>query len=240
MASVCACGEFFHVDDNGELCLNPGSTGLRERLIYTEGTHQWRREDYPWLARLHVRVQAAGGGSAGGQAGPGTLVARAGGAGGGYSESLLTVDQVGGFETIIVGDGGTAGIGNNDGGPGGNSSFGGLIVANGGAGSPAEMAPGDTPEVANGVAGPPAGTGQRAQGGGAGEGAIRLNAAQGLAGAGGESVLGHGGFGRSSRGGGSAPRGRGGGAGGAQTRVVTDRFDGAPGGPGLVIVDLYA
>lgn len=64
MASVCACGEYFNVDDTGELCLNPGTMGLRRVIVHkSPGTYQFRKADYPWLARIRVKVQGGGGGS---------------------------------------------------------------------------------------------------------------------------------------------------------------------------------
>lgn len=240
MANVCVCGEYFHVDESGELCMIPGSMGLREHLVYLDvGTYQFRPEDYPWLARLRVRVQAAGGGSAGAEAGSGECVARAGGAGGAYAESILDVEQLGAVETIVVGEGGVPGVGNEDGGVGGASSFGGLVSAPGGAGSLAAMEPGDSLMFGGGTTGPTAGVGDYSQGGGAGMGAIRLSSTQGLAGQGGASMLGHGGVGRTSRGAGTPARGRGAGAGGALSRNSDTVFEGFRGGHGQVLLELY-
>lgn len=84
MAAVCACGEYFNVDDTGELCLNPGTMGLRKVVQYgSAGTYKFTKADYPWLARVRVRVQAGGGGSAGADADPKQLISRPGGSGGG-------------------------------------------------------------------------------------------------------------------------------------------------------------
>lgn len=241
MAGACVCGEYFNVDDDGQLCLNPGTMGLREVLVFDDpGITQFAKGDYPWLARVRVKVQGGGGGSAGADAdtGVGELVARPGGGGGGYSESLIDVALLGTSETIVVGAGGTAGIVNGPGGAGGASSFGGVVVANGGPGAPAAMGSGTAPETTDGIAGAAVGTGDITMGGGPGAGSLRLAAFQGLAGSGGESYLGHGGVARHTNGPGTAPNGYGGGAGGSFSVNNSDQV-GAAGGKGVVIVELY-
>ncbi|MBP2703543.1 hypothetical protein JOL79_06985 [Microbispora sp. RL4-1S] len=237
--AVCVCPDYLRVDENGHLCVVPGSLGWRQRLIFsTPGTATFQKATYPWLARVFVQVQGAGGGSAGANAASGQLVARPGGAGGGYSESLLDVASLPAAVTVTVGAGGLAGGSTTAGGKGGDSSFGTLVAATGGDGGTVFMASGTTPNSATGVAGPFAGTGDYRQGGGGGGGAIRLSATEGMAGEGGESRLGHGGFSRGSEGPGTASRGFGGGAGGAlSTGTAQPGFEG---GDGIVIVDLYA
>lgn len=240
MASVCACSDYFTVNDDGELCLIPGRQGLRQIIKFTDpGADQFEIADYPWAARIRVKVQAAGGGSAGANADTGTAVVRPGGAGGGYSESaMIAVSALGAVETVVVGAGGSGGSGNSAGTAGGNSAFGGLVTANGGDGSPANMPSGTEPSTANGVAGPFAGVGFIALGGGAGGSAIRLNEDYGVAGSGGDSFLGTGGLGRSGDGPGLGPRGFGGGAGGS-TSLGGDSNAGGDGGGGIVIVEIY-
>ena len=239
MASVCVCSDYFVVNDDGELCLVPGQQGLRQVLYFKEpGTYQFRKDEYPWLARVRARVQAAGGGAAGARAANDQLVARNGGAGGGYSEALIDVSALGAVETVVVGAGGSAGGADSDGGAGGNSSFGGFATANGGAGGTSGMTSGASMVCYSGIAAPPAGTGDWAQGGGKGGGTFRLTGFQGQSGEGGDSYLGHGGFQRSSDGGGGAPRGYGGGAAGAFARDGATS-NGTAGGDGIVIVELY-
>lgn len=59
------CDTYFTVNDDGELCLKPGTVGLRRILTFKEpGTFQFEKTDYPWLARVKVRVEGGGGGSA--------------------------------------------------------------------------------------------------------------------------------------------------------------------------------
>lgn len=239
MANVCVCDEYFTVNDTGELCLLPGRQGLRQIVRYTApGTYLFRKGNYPWLARVRVRVQAGGGGAAGAQAAKDELVANPGAAGGGYSESLLDVSALGPWETVVVGAGGDAGGPASDGGNGGNSSFGGLVTANGGAGGQAVMSSDKTPVCYSGTAGPLAGSGQIATGGGPGGGCFRINGSQGQSGGGGESHMGHGGYQRSATGGGGGGRGYGGGAAGGVARDGSSA-NGTAGSGGGVWVELY-
>lgn len=239
MAQVCVCSDYFTVDDDGSLCLIPGSMGLRDVLVFSDpGTFQFEKADYPWLANVRVKVQAGGGGAAGAQADAGELVATVGGAGGGYSEQFIAVGSLGASESIVVGAGGSAGDFDTAGGVGGNSSFGGFAVANGGAGGTVGMSSGSAVSAFSGVPGPLAGVGELKTGGGASGGALRLSGFEGQSGQGGESHLGHGGFQRSNNGGGGASRGYGGGAAGALARNNTT-VGGTAGGSGIVIVELY-
>jgi hypothetical protein len=239
VASVCVDPTYFTVTDSGQLSLVPGVEGLRAVVYFKDpGTHQFVKADYPWLARLRIRVQAGGGGAAGASAGKSQVSAQPGGAGGGYAEVHHGVSILGAVETVVVGAGGTAGSATADGGTGGNSSFGGLATANGGAGGTSVMSGGTDPVSFSGIPGPLAGIGNLVIGGGAGGGALRLNGSDALSGAGGDSVLGHGGAQRSSTGGGGAPRGYGGGAAGALAKDGIS-VNGTPGGDGIVIVELY-
>lgn len=239
MAQVCVCSDYFVVDDDGSLCLVPGSMGLRQVLYFDQpGNFSFEKADYPWLANVRVKVQAAGGGAAGAQADAGELVATVGAAGGGYSESFIAASSLGALENITVGAGGTAGDFDTDGGTGGASSFGGFATANGGGGGTVGMTTGTGAVAFSGIAAPLAGVGQFRTGGGAGGGALRLTGNQGQSGQGGESHLGHGGFQRSSNGGGGATRGYGSGAAGALARNNTT-VEGTAGASGIVIVELY-
>ncbi|OKI55285.1 hypothetical protein AMK17_19630 [Streptomyces sp. CB00072] len=230
MASVCACGEYFNVSAEGELCLNPGVMGLREIVYFrTPGTHQFRRGDYPSLARVRVRVQGAGGGSGGADSDPGGSIPRPGAAAGGYSENIFEVGELSAVETVVVGAGGTGGVGNNPGTDGGSSAFGGVVTAFGGGGGSANSESGTTNITANGISG---------AGSGAGEGAIRISASQGMSGRGGDSMLGFGGYGQTTTGPGGGTRGWGAGAGGAFSCNGWSQ-PGTVGGNGTVIVELY-
>ncbi|WP_413752615.1 hypothetical protein NRF20_13070 [Streptomyces sp. R-74717] len=236
MAAVCACGEYFNVDDTGELCLNPGTMGLRKVVQFgTPGTYKFRKADYPWLARVRVKVQAGGGGSAGADAEAKQLIARPGASRGGYSESVIEVGALADVESV-VGEGGSGGDGNNPGSAGGASSFGGTVTAAGGNPGTDGMTSGTSNTTSNGVVAPNAGSGQVTSGGGPGQGSLRMGV-RGMAGMGGDSWLGFGGYGRTTSGSGSAPRGRGGGAGGALS-ADGKRYTGASGGTGIVIIEL--
>lgn len=238
---IALCTEYFTTNDEGDICLKPGTMGLREVVTYgTPGTYQFDPAAYPWLARVRAKVQAGGGGSAGAAAAANQSIWRAGGAGGGYGEGLYEVAALGGPVTVTVGAGGAAaGAVNGGGGAGGNSSFGALLNALGGAGSPASMPSGSTGTTATGTAGPAAGSGgYYNSGGGSGTGAIRLTGSAGIGGAGGESHLGHGGASRSTAGVGIVPRGFGGGAGGSNSANGVAQA-GRAGGGGIVILELY-
>ncbi|MFB0617215.1 hypothetical protein [Streptomyces sp. AGS-58] len=235
---ACADGSYFKINANGELTMVPGSAGLRATLTYTQpGSYVFKKADYPWLARVHVRVQGAGGGTAGANAATDQCIVRPGAAGGGYSEALLEAASLGASETIVVGAGGVPGTATTSGGTGGSSSFGGFLLANGGDGGHALQTSGTALDVSSGANGPLSGKGDWKQGGGPGGPAIRLNGTNGVGGAGGASVMGHGGQSRAYETDGSSSRGAGAGAGGAVS--YGGAVDGAPGGDGLVIIELY-
>jgi hypothetical protein len=237
---IALCDEYFTTNTEGDICLKPGTMGLRETLVFnTAGTFQFDKSLYPWLARVRVRVQAGGGGSAGASAAANQSIWRVGGAGGGYAESLVDVAALAAVETITVGAGGAAGAANNGaGGAGGNSSFGAHATALGGPGGAASMATGATVTTTSGTPGPAGGTGDWAVGGGSSEGAIRLGANVGIGGAGGDFQMGHGGASRATAGVGIIPRGYGGGAGGSVSANGAAQV-GRAGERWIVIVELY-
>lgn len=238
MSKVCVCSDYFTVNDDGELCLLPGTMGPRQILTYsTPGTFQFKKADYPWLARVRVEVQGGGGGSAGADAAAGQCLPRPGGAGGGYAMSLLNASALGAVETVVVGAGGPAGTGNNPGGAGDPSSFGGFVIAPGGPGGSVTISSGTTPAGATGISTPNTGTGQIVTSGGNSGGALRTSGTSGLAGAGGDSHFGYGGYARGSEGAGTPARGHGAGAGGPMSFGAA--LSGAAGGNGLVVVELY-
>ncbi|MFD3978238.1 hypothetical protein ACFWR6_06595 [Streptomyces griseus] len=236
---IAICDEYITINTAGELCLRPGMMGLRQIVYFrTVGTAQFVKASYPWAVRARVRVQAGGGGSGGADSAAGGCIPRPGGSGGGYSEGIFLVSTLAASTPVIVGAGGTAGSGNNPGGNGGGSSFGTLVTAIGGNGGAANTESGSTNVTANATVGPAPGVGQLALSGSPGGGAIRVSASQGLAGAGGDSQLGTGGYGRSTTGPGGGTRGYGGGAGGAFSYNGPNESGGV-GGPGVVIVELY-
>ncbi|WP_338018261.1 hypothetical protein [Streptomyces taklimakanensis] len=237
---MCVDGDFFEVGPDGRLTIIRGELGLRNRVIYRDpGNHVFRKADYPWLTKVFIEVQGAGGGSAGANARDGECIARPGGAGGAYANIILAASSLGATEAVVVGAGGAAGTSNGAGGAGGASSFGGVAVAQGGDGGTVFMTSGTSPDVTSGVPGASAlgGTGGLTAGGGASGGAFRLNGTNGMAGAGGDSRMGQGGFPRASEGDGGVPRGRGSGAGGSLS--YGEPVNGQDGADGLVIVWLY-
>ncbi|MDI9829677.1 hypothetical protein [Streptomyces sp. KAU_LT] len=239
MAAVCVDDGYFEVGDDGRLTLIPGQQGRRQILYFkTPGSFTFEKADYPWLARVFVRVQAGGGGAAGARANANQVVAQPGGSGGGYAERLIEASALGATESIVVGAGGDAGTPTVDGGDGGGSSFGGLCTALGGRGGQAVMSSGAAPVCYSGTSGPLAGVGDWASGGGPGGGAFRLDGNQGQSGEGGDAMMGHRGWQRSSSGGGGAGRGYGAGAAGAFARDG-DSVNGTAGSSGIVVVELY-
>lgn len=237
MASACVCSQYFTINDAGELCLIPGSTGLQQILYFnTPGNFQFNKADYPDAARIRVRVQGAGGGSAGANSLPSEAIVRPGGSAGGYSESLINVSALGATETIVVGAGGTAGTTNTSGGAGGASLFGGLVIANGGTGGHAIQISGTSADVSSGILGAAPGMGDLTIGGGSSGGAIRLNGTNGISGGGGDSQLGHGGRSIAFESAGTSPTGYGAGAGGGMS--YSNPFLGGVGATGIVIVEI--
>jgi hypothetical protein len=102
----------------------------------TPGTHYltinasetWNRPAYITDATIY----AIGGGGAGGSIGASNNIAAGGGAGGQIAISNLTLTES--SYTITIGAGGTPVSGHNDGNPGGDTSFGNLVIATGGPG----------------------------------------------------------------------------------------------------------
>ena len=185
-------------------------------------------------------VGGAGGG--GGAAGLAQQHASAGGGGaGGYSRRKLTAAQIGVSQTITIGTGGTGGVGNNTGGNGTATSFGALVIGNGGFGGKACSASA-SPDVGSGGAGGLAGTGDIASPGVPGvSGALGGGGASG-GGAGGSSPFGGGGVGvwiQSSGTNGNNGGGFGSGGAGATVANATTTANGGSGTPGVVVVTEY-
>lgn len=98
---------------------------------------------HPDMLFCDVELVGGGGGS-GGISGTSFLTASSGAGGGGYARRLLTKVQIGSSQTVTIGAGGSAGVGAvSAGGPGGATSLGTLVVANGGSSSGNAQAPGN-------------------------------------------------------------------------------------------------
>lgn len=114
-------------------------------IVYFTSSGTFSKGDYPWLKAVRVRCQAGGGGGGAGQhTGSGEVVESGGGGGGVYAESFLTnISSFPSSITVTVGAGGTGGdtgASPTDGSDGGDSSFGNLVYAQGGAGGKAGFA----------------------------------------------------------------------------------------------------
>src|SRR3990172_10511261 len=104
MAVICIDSDVLDINEDGELTLVPGRQGLRQRVILSDtGSTTFEKADYPGLQRVHVQVQGAGGGSAGADANVGELIARPGGSGGAFSESIIAASSLGASVAVTVG-----------------------------------------------------------------------------------------------------------------------------------------
>jgi len=241
MARICVDATFFQIDPSGNLTFRRESVGLQQLLVFaTPGVATFTKANFPGLTRIRVRAIGGGGGGAGADAAAGEQVARAGGSGGGYSESVLDAAALGANETITVGSGGNGGVGNDTGDNGGDSSFGGFVMARGGLGAPISMPSGVNEFTVPGTAGPSPGIGQIAVPGGSGGPAFRMAGGSLMGGAGGESggQYGSGGNARASDQPGANGTGTGGGGGGATSRTGAS-FNGGSGAKGAVIIELW-
>lgn len=242
MATVCVCDDGFVVVA-GELCIAPGLQDLRDIVTYTTpGLFSFTKATYPWLARVKIRVQGAGGGSGGtAPTDPASIAVGSGGAAGAYAEIVVEAEDLAATERVFVGAGGTAGVAGAPGDRGQASFFGSLAIAGGGAGGAGgnsetgttlagRVAPGGTGDAGTILI--PGGDGEP----GWGRGTIEVR----KAGSGGSSVFGGGRAGRGSGGNGNAGRiASGEGAGGAAAGASAAAGDGAAGAGGRVVVELY-
>jgi hypothetical protein len=206
-----------------------------QRVYFTAGG-TFTKASYPGLRAVRVMVLAAGGGSGGaGATIAGQGAAGGGGGGGGYTEKFILAAALGAAETVTVGTGGAVAT------VGGNSSFGVLCVSAGGGGGEAGVTGASQVVTAGGSGGLPTtgDIGVRGQDGGNG---LR------------SSTLAHGGFGGLAAlgwSGGSRPGGGdttaagiaggtyGGGASGGHNLGAQSAVNGAIGGNGIVIVDIF-
>jgi hypothetical protein len=193
---------------------------------------------------LRVTVQAGGGGGRGADVtGAGEHSLGGGGGGGGFAQSVITdVGSLASTVSVSVGLGGTAGSGAGGAGAGGPSSFGALVAANGGIS-------GAFNTINRAIVQPTAGGGSATAGeilinGGSSISGVIADIASGSGsssrgGQGGSSLFGYSGGGGSN---GSPAAGGGFGSGGSGAANAANRLsteDGAPGRPGLVIVEVF-
>jgi len=128
------------------------TTGYRlfTTLYYTTpgSVTAFTKGSYSGFKAARVRLVGAGGGGGGAAVTSATEISLGSGGGGGcYAESFLLNAAVGASVNVTVGTGGAGGVGV-AGAVGGTTSFGALVIANGGNGGDTETATGD-----NGVAG---------------------------------------------------------------------------------------
>lgn len=115
---------------------NSASAGFNEIVVQTfttTGTYT------PTSGMLYCVVEALGGGGGAGGAslGGGGSISASGGAGaGGYCRKVITAAAVGASKAVTIGSGGAGGAGFTTGTTGGNTTFGAILTANGGVGSP--------------------------------------------------------------------------------------------------------
>lgn len=221
-------------------------SGRQQQVTFTSsGT--FTKANYPGMKGIRVRVQGGGGGGIGADVtAAGQQSAGGGGGGGAYAESFLTPDQLAASETVTVGAGGAgASCSAGQGGTGGTSSFGSLVSASGGFGGFLCMFAGATPSLSRSVGGEGRGTavGQIIIPGTDGGNAMRIDGTTvaGLtSGGGGNSQGGKGGSPASSNGWAkSSGDGFGGGGSGAYNTASQAAEDGAPGGPGVIVVIVF-
>lgn len=210
---------------------------INVQVFSTAGTFTYT----PTVGTTSVIVEAQGGGGAGGGAAAtpaGAMSIGTGGTGGAYGASRLTSGFSG--QTVTVGAAG-APISGTNGGAGGTSSFGSLIIAPGGSGGQ-RFGP-TTPGAAGGgaAAGNPSSGGNiRNVAGAPGGICISVSATIQFGGIGGSSFYGGGGTTNTTGvAPGSAPS-PGGGGGGASQSASAGALPGGTGGPGLVTIWEYA
>jgi hypothetical protein len=196
------------------------------------------------MKNVLVKVLGGGGGSAGiGSTNTAQYSLAGGGASGSYAEAWLPASAIGTSQVVTVGVGGVAGAPMVNAGGGGTSSIGSLVSSPGGGGSPwVGFIPGSGMGLCTGgYPGIPSTGGNIVNSAGAaGAPGISVNGST-LAGHGGNSPLGSGGYGSSAAGAIAAPgTGYGSGAGGIANGPSLVGRAGSAGAPGVVIIYEYA
>jgi hypothetical protein len=225
------------------------SSGYTYRqTVYFTSSGTFSKASYPWLRAIRVKTVGAGGGGGSAAATNGSQYCIGGpGGGGGYAESFITdIAGLSSSETVTVGSGGAGGAsGTNAGSTGGTSSFGSLVSATGGGGGyvPSLTATSVTVGVRlTSPGGGGGGTGDLVIAGGQGHKDVTsfasnflINAQGGnsFMGAGGEAIASNTTFVNNGK-------NYGGGATGRANSVSQSAGAGGTGGPGIVIVELFA
>jgi len=206
--------------------------------VFTSGTGTYT----PTSGMKYCIVECVGsGGAGGGSTGAvGNFGAGGGGGGGAYARKTLSAATVGASQTYTVGAGGTPGAaGATNGNNGNSSSLGSLVVATGGGGGGgAGFSTTAQPSGAGGAAGTGT-TGDFISAGGTGTGSFNLGGPFGIAGKGGNSVLGGAALAKTSADGvvaGNAGQNYGSGGGGGVTSNSGTSVAGGAGAGGIVII----
>ena len=210
------------------------------RLVYTSDG-DFVKANYPYARMVLVRVQ--GGGGAGGGAVSTPAGQNSGGAGGGsgaYAESWLETTSLAGSVPVTVGDAGTGTTGT--GGSGTASLFGSLVSAEGGPGGFSIGDAADVPRLQTAPNKQTGGVGDFVEAGSPGDPYIALQntGAHCVGGRGGDSKLGGGGNPGTRAARNQDAGGFGGGGGGSGNDGGQSARNGGTGGPGVVILELYA
>jgi hypothetical protein len=214
--------------------------------VYFTSSGTFTKATYPWLRAIRVRLVGAGGGAGGCAAtGAGQVSYGTGGGGAAYAEKFITdIAGLSASVTVTVGSGGAGGAaGANNGSTGGSSSFGALLSANAGSGGLGQ-APVTPPHVLRGgfSSGTTSGADLTISGSGSGP-TVVAGAGIVFPGVPGSSHLG---LAQVSDGTVSGRDGNAqfafgaGGNGGLNTQSEGTARAGGAGGPGIVIVELYA
>jgi hypothetical protein len=197
------------------------------------------------LQYADVEAVGAGGGSGGSASTTATQIAQGGGGGGGgYTRKLFPAATIGTSQPVTVGSGGSAGsAGANAGGAGGASTFGSLLMANGGGGGTGGLAATVTAGTftAGGNGGSASGGSINIPGGFGGQVILPPILGYAIGGAGGASFMATPVSGSAGTGAGPGTTGNvyGGGAGGAASNQSAAAQAGAVGGAGGVFITEY-
>jgi hypothetical protein len=183
-------------DSNQTFGLFPPATGFSSIGVQTfssAGTYTYTPS--AGMSYCVVECVGGGGGAGGVTSSAGSSAASGGGGGGAYAKSVLSAATVGASQTVTVGAGGAGGAaGNNNGTSGGNTSFGALVIADGGGAGFGAIASVTTPSFGIYGAGGGGGVGQILKNGDSGLVGIGWGASQlGIGGQGGNSFYGIGG-----------------------------------------------
>ena len=233
----------YNIMVNDMLALATGYTYVT--TLYTTSSGTFTAATYPYLRA--ARVTCIGGGGAGGgstASGGGYYSYGSGGGAGAFSRSFILAGTIGATQTMTIGTAG-AGVSNANGGTGGDTSFGSLVVAKGGVGGLLRYYNAQLLQVGSLGGAASGGTGDFKMNGTPGGYAIGISNGGGggqISGQGGASILGGGGISVISgdAAGAAALANSGSGGSGSATANTGGNKAGGDGGTGIIIIDLFA